>query len=955
MKIQFTLNGKKIEKDIDADLLLIDLVRSLGCYSVKRGCETSNCGLCTLWLDDQPVLSCSVLAARVHGRRVTTLEGLQKEAAEFGAFIADQGADQCGFCNPGMIMNALALFRDNPEPDEQEIREYLAGNLCRCTGYEGQLRGILNFLEWRKKKAAGQEVGESKPYWNPADIPPQSRHAKAEAQPLRMVNRSVRKKDAMQLVTGQPVYTDDLAPADCLIVKVLRSPHANALVETIDTSMAMKVPGMEAIYTWEDIPAGARRFTCAGQTYSEASPHDRLLLDRHVRYVGDPVAIVAGETEKAVDRALSLIKVTYQVLEPVLDYHKALDNPVLVHPEDNWESLCPVGADNRRNLCAHDESRGGDIDRVLSECDIVLDRTYHTKAVQQNMMETFRTFCTIDAYGRLHLTCSTQIVFHTRRIVAAALGIPQSRVRVSKPRIGGGFGAKQTVVAELFPAFVTWKTKKPSKMIYSRQECLTASTPRHEMEMRVRLGAMKDGRIRGIDMYTISNTGAYGDHGPTTVGLSGHKSIPLYGKAEAFRFVSDVVYTNIMAAGAFRGYGATQGLFAVESAVNELAAELHMDPFALREMNIVKEGDVMPAYYNAPNTSCALDRCLAKVKEMSGWKEKFPSRIMSNGRIRSVGMGMAMQGSCISGMDVGSANLKVNEEGYYTLTIGAADMGTGCDTILSQIAAQVLECSVDDITVSGADTDVSPYDSGSYASSTTFITGKAVEKCAHELRERICRLGARLLNCDQEMVEFDGKKVFMLEKKENGTDGESNPQRFVSLPDIVIASMCGNDIALETTCTHSSVYSPPPYMAGVAEIETDPQTGHVEVVNFYAAVDCGTPINPNLARMQAEGGIAQGIGMALMENVTYGGDGRVYENSLMQYKIPTRADMGHIHLAFENSYEDSGPFGAKSIGEIVVNTPLPSITDAVYQATGRRFYELPIMPEKIAGKPKDIS
>ena len=941
MKIQFTLNEKRIEKEIEPDLLLIDLVRSLGCYSVKRGCETANCGLCTVYLDGKPVLSCSVLAARADGRRVTTLEGLQREAGQFGAFIADQGAEQCGFCNPGFIMNALALFRDNPDPSETEIKEYLSGNLCRCSGYEGQLRGMLNFLEWKKKKDAGLNAEESKPYQNPADIPDQELHEKAKQQSFHAVNKPVRKKDAMQLVTGQPVYTDDICPEGCLIVKVLRSPHANAMVESIRTDAASKVPGIEAIYTWEDIPPESRRFTCAGQTYPEASPYDRLLLDRHVRYVGDPVAIVAGETEKAVDRALSLIKVTYQVLEPVLDFRKAMDNPVLVHPEDNWESLCPVGADNRRNLCAHDESGSGDIERVLSECDIVLERTYHTKACQQTMMETFRTFCTIDTYGRLHVTSSTQIVFHCRRIVANALGIPQSMVRVTKPRIGGGFGAKQTVVAEIYPAFVTWKTKKPSKMIYTRQECMTAATPRHEMEMHVRLGAMRDGRIRGIDLYTVSNTGAYGEHGPTTVGLSGHKSIPLYGKAEAFRFVSDVVYTNVQAAGAYRGYGATQGLFAIESAVNELAAMLHMDPFDIREQNMVREGDVMPAYYGEVNNSCALDRCLAKVKEMSGWNKKFPTRVLPNGKIRSMGMGMAMQGSGISGIDVGSANLKLNDQGYYTLTIGAADMGTGCDTILAQIAAQVLECPVEAITVFGADTDASPYDSGSYASSTTYVTGKAVEKCALELRERICLLGSQLLGCSKEQVEFDGKRVYEL--KSGGTQGGKE----VSLSAIVVASMCGHDVALETTYTHSSPKSPPPYMAGVAEIELDPATGRVEVVDFYAAVDCGTPINPNLARVQAEGGILQGIGMALTENVTYSEKGRVYENSLMQYKIPTRTDFGHIHVSFESSYEEGGPFGAKSIGEIVINTPLPSIADAIYQATGKRFYELPILPQQI--------
>lgn len=753
---------------------------------------------------------------------------------------------------------------------------------------------------------------------------------------MKTVNKPIRKKDAMQLLTGQPVYTEDIAPKDCLVVKLLRSPYASAIVKSIRTDIAKKVPGIEAIYTWEDVPQDGRRFTLAGQTYPEASPYDRLLLDRRLRYVGDPVAIVAGADGKCVDRALGLIKAEYEILEPVLDFRNALDNPILVHPEDNWESLCPVGADKGRNLCAHDQSSFGDIDRVLSECDIVLDRTYHTKACQQTMMETFRTFCTIDAYGRLHVVSSTQIVFHCRRIIANALHIPKSMVRVSKPRIGGGFGAKQTAVSEIYPAFVTWMTKKPSKIVFTRAESLTASTPRHEMEMHVRLGAMKDGRIRGIDLHTLSNTGAYGEHGPTTVGLSGHKSIPLYGKAEAFRFTSDVVYTNIMSAGAYRGYGATQGLFAVESAVNELAAMLHMDPVALRERNIVREGDVMPAYYGQVNTSCALDKCLAKVREMIGWDEKYPRKIMEDGKVRSVGMGLAMQGSGISNVDVGSATIKLGDEGVYNLMIGAADMGTGCDTILAQIAAEVLDCSMEDIMVFGADTDASPYDSGSYASSTTYVTGKAVENCALKLREKICRLGANLLGCDPEGVEFDGKEVVL-----DGT-------RRVSLCEIAAASMCGGNTPLEVTETHSSPLSPPPFMAGAAEIEVDLQTGEVKLLQYAAAVDCGTTINPNLARVQAEGGILQGIGMALTENITYDENGRVLENSLMQYKIPARTDFGRIRVEFAGSYEKAGPFGAKSIGEVVINTPLPAIADAVYNATGLRFRELPITSEQIA-------
>ena len=752
---------------------------------------------------------------------------------------------------------------------------------------------------------------------------------------MQVVGQPIRKKDAMALVQGKPVFTDDLAPKDCLVVKVLRSPHANAMVKNIKTDIAKRVPGIEDIYTWEDVPQ--QRFTMAGQTYPEPSPYDRLILDRHVRYVGDPVAIVAGANEECVEQALRMIKVEYEVLPAILDFRKAKDNELLVHPEDTWKSLCPVGADNKRNLCACESSDHGDVDQVLADCDVVVEETYHTLANQQAMMETFRTVCYMDTYGRLNVLSSTQIVFHARRILSNALGIPKSKIRVMKPRIGGGFGAKQTVVAEIFPAFVTWKTGKASKMIFTREESQTASSPRHEMEVSVKVGADKDGRIRAIDVYTLSNTGAYGEHGPTTVGLSGHKSIPLYGSLEAHRFSYDVVYTNTMSAGAYRGYGATQGIFAVESAVNELAGRLGIDPVELRLKNMVREGQTMPAYYGETAKSCALDRCLLRAKEMIGWDEKFPCRDMGNGKVRSVGVSMAMQGSGISGVDVGSATIKLNEDGIYTLMIGAADMGTGCDTILAQMAAECLDCPMENIIVSGADTDTSPYDSGSYASSTTYVTGKAVEKACEKLQIKICERAAEMLSCTVDKIEFDGHRAKNLE------NGET-----VTLQEIGISSMCGNECALQVTETHSSPISPPPFMVGMVEIELDKETGHVEILDYVAVVDCGTVINPNLARVQTEGGIVQGIGMALYENIQYSDKGQMLNQSFMQYKLPTRLDMGKLRVEFEESHEPTGPFGAKSIGEIVINTPAPALAHAIANATGIWFRELPITSEKIA-------
>lgn len=728
------------------------------------------------------------------------------------------------------------------------------------------------------------------------------------------VNRPVRKKDAMALVTGKPVYTDDIVGDNCLIVKVLRSPHAHARIRTIRTEVAEKVPGIACVLTFRDVPG--KRFTMAGQTYPEPSPYDRLILDQRLRFVGDAVAIVAGRDESCVDKALKKIKVDYEVLEPVLDFREAMDHPVLVHPEEDWKALCPVGADNQRNLCASGSDAAGDVDEVLKNCAYVVEETYHTKACQQAMMETFRTYTELDTYGRLKVVSSTQVPFHVRRILSNALDIPKSRIRVCKPRIGGGFGAKQTVVSEVYPAIVTMKTGKAAKMIYSRYESQICSSPRHEMEIKVRLGADRDGVIKAIDVYTLSNTGAYGEHGPTTVGLSGHKSISLYGKTEAFRFRYDVVYTNKMSAGAYRGYGATQGIFAVETAVNELAGKLHMDPVALRELNMVREGQKMPSYYGEINTSCALDRCMERAKQMIGWDQKYPSRDMGGGKVRGVGVAMAMQGSGISGVDVGSVTIKLNDDGFYSMSIGASDMGTGCDTILAQIAAEELECPLEQIVVHGVDTDISPYDCGSYASSTTYITGQAVVKACRKLKARISAYQ------------------------------ESHPG--MSLKEIANTSMCGNDLALEVTESHYSPTSPPPFMVGMAEVEVDKETGKVDLIDYVAVVDCGTPVNPNLARVQVEGGIVQGIGMALYEDIQYNEKGQMRNNSFMQYKIPTRQDIGDIRVEFEQSYEQSGPYGAKSIGEIVINTPSPAIAHAVYNATGLRFRELPITPEKIA-------
>ncbi len=755
------------------------------------------------------------------------------------------------------------------------------------------------------------------------------------------VGKAIRKKDSMQLLLGKPVYVNDVAPNDALIVKVLRSPHANAIIKNIDIKTALSVDGIECIFTHEDVHS--ERFTMAGQTFPELSPYDRLLLDPHVRFVGDAVAILAGETEKAVLKAMELIEVEYEVLTPVLDMDTAKDNETLVHPEENWKSLFPVGADNKRNLCATGGNSDGDVNEIFKTCDIVFEREFHTQACNQVPMEPFVAYSEIDAYGRIHVTAATQIVFHARRIIANALGIPKNKVRVSKTRIGGGFGAKQTVIAEVYPAFVTFKTGKKAKMVYTRKEALIASSPRHEMKVKVKLGGMKDGSISALEVYTLSNTGAYGEHGPTTVGLSGSKSIPMYSRSlKAYNFSFDVVYTNIQSSGAYRGYGATQGIFAIESMVNEFASMIDMDAVAIREKNMVREGDFMPAYDREFLEASSLDRCITKAKEMFNWDEKSQVRDMGNGKVRSSGVAVAMQGSGIAFVDVGSATIKLGEDGGYELIIGAADMGTGCDTILSQIAAECLECDVDKISVFGADTDSSPYDSGSYASSTTYLTGKALEKACIKLRKNLCEIASNMLECDETELNFLGDRIA---KADNSAE--------VSLVDISNKAMCGNVISTQFTESHSSTTSPPPLMVGMVEIELDKRTGSVELLDYVAVVDCGTAINPNLVKVQTEGGIVQGIGMALSESITYSSKGNLVEDSLMTYKVPTRLDISRLRVDIEGSFAQSGPFGAKSVGEIVINTPCPAIAHAVFNATGQWHRELPMTPEKIWTKMVD--
>lgn len=760
------------------------------------------------------------------------------------------------------------------------------------------------------------------------------------------VTKSRPKIDGKGLVTGRPAYTDDLAPADALVVRILRSPHAHAKILSIDASEALALPGVECVLTYQDVERIP--YTRAGQGNPEPSPHDKFILDRYVRYVGDEVAVVAAVDEETARQALALVKVEYQVLPAVLDFETAADNPTIIHPEPEIHDMFPIGFEPKRNIAASYDMEIENVDRVLQDCDFVVEETYYTQAQAHVALEPHTAFTYLDVQGRLNVVTSTQNPFHTRRLMGLALHLPLKNIRVQKPRIGGGFGGKQVVHVEPYAALVTLKTGKPAKVVMTRKEVFESTFTRHQMRLTVRIGARRDGKIRAIDMQVLSNTGAYGEHALTVFMVGGSKSLPMYNKIEAAKFGGKIVYTNKIPAGAFRGYGAIQGNFALESAVDELAHKMGMDPVELRKINMIKEGETSEVFKIMGEggegvemivESCKLDYCVRRGAELLGYNPRKLAYEVAPGIVRAQGMAIAMQGSGIPLIDMGSANLELQDDGFFKLHIGATDLGTGSDTILAQIAAEELGVGLDDIVVYASDTDHTPYDVGAYASSTTYVSGNAVIKAAQEMKKALCRAVADTYGLDPERVILKDRDFFTDEGK-----------KLVSLKEFSFDTLYHNGAKMKTIATsgsYSGEKSPPPYLAAFVEIDVDTETGKIDVRNYVAVVDCGTPINTNLAKIQVEGGLLQGIGMALYEDVRYSGNGHLLTNSLMSYTIPSREDVGKLTVEFAESYEPSGPFGAKSVGEIGIDTPLAAIANALYNATGARVRELPLTPPRV--------
>lgn len=753
---------------------------------------------------------------------------------------------------------------------------------------------------------------------------------------MKHIGKSYDKVDAKGILSGKPSYTGDFVPKDALIIKVLRSPHAQAKIKSIDTSKAKLIPGVEAIFTYEDVPN--TRFTLAGQTYPEPSAYDALILDPVVRYVGDEVALVVAKDEATALKAMPLIKVEYEVQKSVLDLRTAMDHETVVHPEDDILNHIPVGQDYKRNICVSYHKRVGDIEGELAKCDYVVEGTYFDQATRQSAMEPFQSFGYIDHLGRIVIVSSTQIVFHVRRHIARALGIPASKIRVIKPRIGGGFGSKQTACTELMTAFVTWKLQKPCYLLYDRTEAQTCSTTRHAREWYIRVGATKDGIIQVIDMDSITDAGAHATHCFTTTTAGEHKSVPLYNKAKAVHYGTEGVYMNHTPGGAFRGYGATEALWPLECAINRLADEMEIDPAELRQKNLIAAGERSLVYDPDEIMDSGLfQETVNKVKEMARWDERPHSWDIDERYRGGLGMALALQGSGVANIDVASVEIRLGDDGNYTLYTGSSDMGMGANTILTQMACEALGCPMESMMVVESDTDIVPFDPGSYASSTTYVTGTAAKMAAEELREKIIHKLAQFMDVKPEDIDFDG----LVGTTKDGTKKMSVQEL---APKLLVGTTSEQLTGFATWGSHTS---PPPFMASIAEVKVDKQTGQIIPLHMYNCVDCGTVVNPKLARVQVEGGAVQAIGMALYEDVRYSSNGRLETNNFMTYKIPTRQDIGELHTAFVESYEESGAYGVKSIGEIVINTACPAIQHAVKNAVGADIRTLPMTPEKV--------
>jgi putative selenate reductase molybdopterin-binding subunit len=914
MQLCVTVNGEWREWQIAPGDLLLDVLRREGYYGVKRGCESGECGACTVLLDGKPVNSCMMFAAQACGRKITTVEGLgeQGKLNEVQQKLVEHGAVQCGFCTPGVALTAGAFLAEIPRPTEQQIAEALSGNLCRCTGYKKPMEAVLAASRHEKHECRCEDHDHS------------------------VVGHSVQKLDAVKLAAGRPAFTDDINLPGMLIGKILGSPHAHARIKHIDVSKAKALSGVHAVLTYKDVPRVPH--TTAGQGWPEPSPYDTYLLDNKVRFVGDRVAAVAAESRAIAEEALRLIEVEYEILPPVLDMEQARKGAV-IHDESDSTGI----HDAQHNVAAEIHKQLGNVEHGFQQSDLVVERQFRTHRQQHAMLEPHITISWLDSDDRLVIRTSTQIPFHVRRQVAMILQIPLQRIHVVKPRIGGGFGGKQEMLLEDICGALTLATRRPVKIEFTRQEEFFMARSRHPQLLRMKMGFKNDGTIVANELDVLASTGAYGGHSSTVQGNTGSKVLPLY-RAPNMKFNCEIVYTNTPVAGAFRGYGCPQGFFAQESVIDEVAEKLGMDPMELRRKNFIREGDTdeLSAQLGEGRKglarlmrSCGIMECMDRGAAAIGWKERRKARKEKGPLRRGIGMACSMQGSGIAGVDWAAAVIKLNENGSYQIQVGAADVGAGADTVLAQIAAETLGVTPDMINISSGDTDVAPFDVGAYASSTTIISGGAVKKTAEKVRQSLLQIASTIVNVPFEKLTCRNNQIV-------AEDGQVWP-----LAEIARRITYKEKVQVMESASHFNMDSPPPFCATFAEVEVDIETGKVRVLHLVAAVDCGKAINPQLAEGQVEGAVAQGLGYALTEEMLLDDHGRMLNPNFLDYKILSAKDMPKLTTILVETNEPLGPYGAKSIGEIAINGPAPAIANALYQAIGIRFRKLPIRAEDV--------
>jgi CO/xanthine dehydrogenase Mo-binding subunit len=762
------------------------------------------------------------------------------------------------------------------------------------------------------------------------------------------VGQSVHKIDALSLALGADQFTDDFQSGHLLHCELLYAPVAHAEIVEIDTRAAEKIDGVVDILHYQNVPRVLH--TTAGQGFPEPSPYDNVLFDHRVRFVGDRVALVAAESEGAAREALGRIQVEYKEFEPIFDMDRALiPSASRIHVDDEHAKI-PVKYKPENNLVAEVEIGFGNMEEGFQSADFIEEHSYQTQYASHCAIEPHSVLGLLEERGRLVLISSTQVPFHARRIISRVLDIPIAKIRVIKPRIGGGFGGKQEVFLEPLIALVTWRNRRSAKITLSRKEVFISTRTRHPMKIRLKTGVKKDGTITALQMDGLLNSGAYGTHGLTVLSNVGAKVLPLFNKIDHIRFHGRTVYTNLPVGGAYRGYGATQGYFAFNQQIDIIARRTGQDILQFIKKYHIREGETSGVFkalgegkegVRQTIKSCKLDECIDRGASAIDWYTKRGKKLESGrDRVTGMGVGVAMQGSGIPLIDMGSASMKMNEDGSFNLFVGATDIGTGSDTILAQIAAEVLEIPVEKIIVLSSDTDLTPFDTGAYASSTTYISGGAVAKCARDLVRQIIKAASGMFEKEDANLELRGGMVV-----------DVSTGKTLSFEDIALNTMYNRDqFQIQAQASHTAGESPPPFIAQFAEVVVDRKTGRVDVVKFVSAIDCGQPINPRLAEGQVEGATVNGISFALCEDYSFDSKGRMLNPRFWNYKIYTAPDIPQLQTIIVNSYEETGPFGAKSVGEIAINGPAPAIANAVYDAVGVRLYSLPITPEKVWNK-----